>query len=136
MKKKNILQIIFLVVFDLVTLISTIFLFLKCKSHIGEFISNPHIYIKGHWAYQQKLGEAILYIVLMLICITSIVVFSVLTYKHLKGSNASNFVRYTYEEYKAYRAKKKEEKQAKKRAKMEAQRQRLDAELQEMEKTE
>lgn len=57
-------------------------------------------------------------------------------FKQIKGSNASNFVRYTYEEYKAYRAKRKEEKQAKKRAKMEAQRQRLDAELQEMEKTE
>lgn len=129
MKKKNILQIIFLVVFDLVTLISTIFLFLKCRSHIGEFISNPHIYIKGHWAYQQKLGEAILYIVLMLICITSIVVFSVLTYKQIKGSNVSNFVRYTYEEYKAYRAKKKEEKQAKKRAK-------LQEKIDKMEKTE
>lgn len=71
-----------------------------------------------------------------LVCLSVLIYFVLYFIKHLKGSNASNFVRYTYEEYKAYIAKKKEEKQAKKRAKLQAQRQRLDAELQEMEKTE
>ena len=75
-------------------------------------------------------------IILPIILLSYVLVIAIYLYKQIKGSNASNFVRYTYEEYKAYRAKKKEEKQAKKRAKMEAQRQRLEQELQEMEKTE
>lgn len=46
-----------------------------------------------------------------------IVATAVCLFKQIKGSNASNFVRYTYEEYKQYREKKKAEKQAKKKAK-------------------
>lgn len=49
--------------------------------------------------------------------------------KAIKGSNASNFVRYTYEEYKEYRENKKAQKQADKKAK-------LQAELNKMEKAE
>ena len=70
-----------------------------------------------------------IYPLLLVGLLFSIVVFVMNIVLMLKGSNASNFVRYTYGEYKTYRVKKKEEKQANKKAK-------LQEKIDKMEKTE
>lgn len=76
-----------------------------------------------------ELKFLIIYPLLLAGLLFSVVVFVTNIIIMLKGSNASNFVRYTYEEYKEYRANKKAQKQADKKAK-------LQAELDKIEKTE
>jgi hypothetical protein len=70
-----------------------------------------------------------IYSLAIIISISCLVFFTIYFIKAIKRSNASNFVRYTYEEYKEYRANKKAQKQADKKAK-------LQAELNKMEKAE
>lgn len=117
--KKKIFAIVVFCVFCFVSFLS---IFLEILSLLIE-APNEHSFLWNVYKFMFSIPVHIIQL-LTLACCVVVAIFIV-----IKGSNASNFVRYTYEEYKQYREKKKVEKQAQKKAK-------LQEKLQEIEKTE
>lgn len=116
---------IFIGVVGLISLVQAI----RRVIYIPYILPNYIDYYKNTGSNDTLLYYIITLVILLTINITLFSVSLWLIIKAIKGSNASNFVRYTYEEYKEYRANKKAQKQADKKAK-------LQAELNKMEKAE
>ena len=128
MKKKNIANLFFLVFCVLVGISCLSFFVEFCSRFIGA--ANEYTFL---WYIYKFVGSFFVDVIQLITFISCILIGIEFVIKH---SNASNFVRYTYEEYKEYREQKKAEKQAKKQAKMLKQKENLEKQLQEMEKTE